>query len=69
MATRNPEAVGPKWFEDLPWRVGYRIRRFLFHIWGPPQLSDDRDPLKALARQRQARYSERAKRRADAGRA
>lgn len=54
---------GPRTFEDLPWRAGYRVRRFLFHIMGPPQLSGDRNPHVRLAKEREARYAERARRR------
>lgn len=52
----------PRAFEDLPWRTGYRVRRFLMTIWGPPQLDDDHDPLVRLSRQRAERYAARARR-------
>lgn len=52
----------PRAFEDLPWRTGYRVRRFVMTIWGPPQLDDDHDPLVRLSRQRAERYAARARR-------
>lgn len=54
-------APGPRAFEDIPWRVGYRVRRFLFLIWGPPQLDDAHDPVKGLARERAERYAARVR--------
>ena len=47
----------PHGFEDLPWRIGYRVRRGLFHVLGPPQLSPHNDPHMRLARERAARYA------------
>jgi hypothetical protein len=57
----------PRRFEDVPWRAGWRARRFLLHIWGPSQLDEARDPLKLLARERAERYGARARRAAGAG--
>ena len=57
MTTNQNRAPGPRGLEDLPWRMGYRVRRFLMHIWGPPQLDDARDPLKRLERERAQRYA------------
>lgn len=50
----------PRRFEDFPWRTGWKVRRFLFHIWGPPQLDEAHDPLRRLARERAERYAARA---------
>jgi hypothetical protein len=47
----------PRGFEDLPWRIGYRVRRGLFHIFGPPTLNTHNDPHKRLERERAARYA------------
>jgi hypothetical protein len=47
----------PHGLEDLPWRVGYRLRRGLLHVFGPPQLADNNDPHLRLARERAARYA------------
>jgi hypothetical protein len=57
-------AVGPqpRAFEDLPWRTGYAVRRFVMTIWGPPQLDDAHDPLVRLSRERAERYAARAHR-------
>jgi hypothetical protein len=46
---------------DLGYRVSYRIRWFLFHIFGPPQTTPKNDPVKRLERQREERYARRAK--------
>jgi hypothetical protein len=56
----------PRGLEDLPWRAGYRLRRFVMTIWGPPQLDDAHDPLVRLSRERAARYAARTYR-AEAG--
>ena len=50
----------PHGFEDLGWRIGYRIRRGLFHIFGPPTLNERNDPHKKLERERAARYAAKA---------
>ena len=42
----------PRRFEDLPWRLGWRLRRALMAVYGPPQLSGDDDPVRALERER-----------------
>jgi hypothetical protein len=47
----------PRGLEDLPWRIGYRVRRGLFHIFGPPTLNERNDPHKKLERERAARYA------------
>jgi hypothetical protein len=48
-------------YEDIPWRMGWRVRRFLMHIWGPPDLGDAHNPLGDLARERAARYAGRTR--------
>lgn len=53
------EPYRPGRFEDLPWRAGYRVRRFAFHIFGPPQMSGRSDPHNRLAAEREARYADR----------
>jgi hypothetical protein len=50
-------ATEPHGFEDLGWRIGYRVRRGLFHIFGPPTLNERNDPHKKLERERAARYA------------
>ena len=55
------DAPQPRPFEDLPWRTGWKVRRFLMHIWGPAQLDSARDPLRLLARERTERYAARAR--------
>jgi hypothetical protein len=50
----------PHGFEDLGWRIGYRVRRGLFHVFGPPTLNERNDPHKKLERERAARYADRA---------
>lgn len=52
----------PRWFEDVPWRVGYRFKRFVFHIFGPPQLTGRNDPHVRLAAERAERYAGRRRR-------
>ena len=54
-----PKVRGPRGLEDLPWRMRYRVLRFLFHVLGPAQLSFGKDPLLRLEREREARYSAR----------
>ena len=56
----SAKAPGPRLLEDLPWRFGYRMRRFVMHIWGPPDLGNSHDPLQRLAEERAARYAARA---------
>ncbi|MCZ3386444.1 MAG: hypothetical protein LH630_05660 [Actinomycetia bacterium] len=58
---RTPGAPG--WFEDIPWRLGYRIRWLALSVFGPAQLDDDADPLKQLKRERERRFAVRAARR------
>jgi len=45
---------------DPGYRVAYRLRWFLFHIFGPPQTTPENDPVKRLERQREERYARRA---------
>jgi hypothetical protein len=49
----------PHGFEDLPWRIGYRVKRGLFHVFGPPTLNDRNNPHMMLERERAARYADR----------
>lgn len=67
-APTTPAADGPqpRRFEDLPWRTGWKVRRFVMHIWGPSQLDEARDPLLRLARERTERYAARARAASDA---
>lgn len=58
---RQPGA--PRWFEDIPWRVGFRIRWLAFVFFGPAQLEGDADPLERLKHEKQRRYAVRAARR------
>lgn len=61
----DPQSYQPGRFEDIPWRVGYRLRRFAFHIFGPPQMSGRFDPHNRLAAERDARYAARGTARGD----
>ena len=63
---REPHPGQPGRFEDLPWRIRYRIRRFGFQAFGPPQLGGEADPLWSLDREREQRLDDRARRRAEA---
>ena len=45
---RQPGA--PRWFEDIPWRLGFRIRWLAFVFFGPAQLEGDADPHDNLSR-------------------
>ena len=38
------EPGGPRWYEDIPWRVGYRVRQLGLFFFGPAQLDDDARP-------------------------
>lgn len=58
---RRPGA--PRWYEDIPWRIGYRMRWLGYTFFGPAQLDDDADPLAKLKRERQRRDAVRAARR------
>ena len=58
---RRPGA--PRWYEDIPWRIGYRMRWLGYTFFGPAQLDDDTDPLAKLKRERQRRDAVRAARR------
>lgn len=58
---RQPGA--PRWFEDIPWRVGYRLRWLGFTLFGPAQLEGEDDPMERLKRERSRRYAVRAARR------
>ena len=49
----------PHGLEDLPWRIGYRVRRGVLHVFGPPTLNDKNNPHLKLERQRAARYAAR----------
>jgi hypothetical protein len=49
----------PHGLEDLPWRIGYRVRRGLFHLFGPPTMDDRNNPHVKLAKERAARYASR----------
>lgn len=51
---------GPRWYQDVPWRVGYRIRQLGLFFFGPAQLDDDVDPLRRLKQERRDRYSGKA---------
>jgi hypothetical protein len=53
-------AYEPRRLEDLAWRIGYRVRRGLFHVFGPPTLNERNDPHKKLERERAARYAAKA---------
>lgn len=50
---------GPRWYEDIPWRVWYRVRQLGLVFFGPAQLDDDVDPLQLLKRERRERYARR----------
>jgi hypothetical protein len=43
----------------LGYRLSYRIRWFLFHIFGPPQTTPENDPIVRLRREREQRLAER----------
>ena len=60
-ATPPLDGPQPRLFEDLPWRAGWRVRRFLLLIWGPSQLDEARDPVRQLVRERTERYAARAR--------
>ncbi|MGQ0467460.1 MAG: hypothetical protein ACT4QG_19355 [Sporichthyaceae bacterium] len=49
----------PRGFEDLGYRVKYRLQRMAYTVFGPPQLAEHNDPLKRIARERAARYAHR----------
>ena len=38
--------------DDLPWRIGWRIRRSLLAVYGPPQLSGENDPITRMEHER-----------------
>ncbi len=67
MPKREPHPGAPRRFEDLPWRIRYRIRRGMFQAFGPPQLGGEADPLWSLDRERERRFEERARRRSPGG--
>ncbi len=54
------DAYRPRGLEDLPWRIRHRTLRGMFRIFGPPTLAAGRDPLDRLARERTARYADKA---------
>jgi hypothetical protein len=43
------------------YRIGYRIRWFLFHIFGPPQTTPKNDPILRLRREREERLARSAR--------
>lgn len=53
------EPGGPRWYEDIPWRIGYRLRQLGLFFFGPAQLDDDLDPSHRLKRERRDRYARR----------
>ena len=53
-------------FDDLPYRVGFRIKRTMLTLMGPPQLSGDDDPRTRMDRERAERAAARAARRGGA---
>jgi hypothetical protein len=57
----NQEATvnEPHGLQDLPWRIGYRVRRGLFHVFGPPTLDDRNNPHVWLEQERATRYAQR----------
>lgn len=59
--TLAPGTYRPRFYEDVPWRLKYRVQRSLFTIWGPPQLNPHNDPLALLARRREERYAGRTR--------
>lgn len=58
-AAKTVATYEPHGFEDLAWRIGYRLRRGLLHVFGPPQMSAQNDPHLLLAKARAARYAAR----------
>lgn len=42
---------------SLWYRFGYRVRQLLLMIFGPAQLDESRDPLRRLAREREAKVA------------
>lgn len=52
--------AGPRWYQDIPWRVWYRIRQTALFFLGPAQLDDDIDPRQRLKRERRERYAGRS---------
>ena len=42
--SRDPGA--PRWYEDIPWRFGYRGEWLGYTFLGPAQLEGDSDPLR-----------------------
>jgi hypothetical protein len=59
--SRDPGA--PRWYEDIPWRFGYRAKWLGYTFLGPAQLEGDSDPLQRLRRERRRRYAVRAAKR------
>jgi hypothetical protein len=41
----------------LGYRLSYRIRWFLFHIFGPPHTTPENDPIVRLKREREQRLA------------
>jgi hypothetical protein len=41
----------------LGYQVGYGVRWFLFHIFGPPQTTPENDPIVRLRREREERLA------------
>ena len=58
---RSPGA--PRWYEDLPWRMGYRLRWLGYTFFGPAELEGDADPRHRLKHERQRRHAVRAAKR------
>jgi hypothetical protein len=57
---RQPGA--PRWYEDIPWRVSYRVRWLGFALFGPAQLEGEDDPMERLRREKRRRHAVRAAR-------
>jgi hypothetical protein len=53
----------PRWYQDIPWRLAYRLRWLGYVFLGPAQLEGDSDPLVRLKRERKRRYAVRAAKR------
>ena len=48
----------PRWYQDIPWRMGYRFQHLTLFFFGPAQLSGDSDPVRQAQRQREQRYAD-----------
>ena len=49
-------------WDDLPWRISWRIRRSLLAVYGPPQLSAENDPVRRMEQERTAHVAARTAR-------